>query len=58
MNGVTCPPPGTGSDAACMRDLAILLVLVHAFVPETMTLVAGLPEAWRVASIAWHSLAG
>jgi len=41
-----------------MRDLAILLVLVHAFAPEAMALVADLPEAWQVATIAWHTLAG
>jgi hypothetical protein len=41
-----------------MRDLAILLVLVHRFAPEAMTLVAELPEAWQVATLAWHSLAG
>jgi len=58
MNGATCLPHGTGSDRSCMRDLAILLLLVYRFAPEAMTLVAGLPETLQVATLAWQTLAG
>lgn len=41
-----------------MRDLAILLVLVHRFAPEAMMLVADLPQTWQMAALAWQTLAG
>mgnify|MGYP003396102061 FL=1 len=41
-----------------MRELAILLVLVHRFAPEALTLVADLPHTWQMAALAWHTLAG
>jgi len=41
-----------------VRELAILLILVHRFAPEAMTLVAELPQTWQMATLAWQTLAG